>query len=68
MRRCVAASFAPMEMRKVIQTIIREVDLRAAESRSEGPARSSVSFAPDGGALVIATRRKRSSPAPSLAA
>ncbi|HEY1833358.1 MAG TPA: cytochrome P450 [Solirubrobacteraceae bacterium] len=67
-RRCVAASFAPLEMRKVIQTIIREVDLRAAESRSEGVARSSVSFAPDSGARVIATRRKRTSPAPSLAA
>jgi len=57
-RRCVAASFAPLEMRRVIQTVIREVDLRAAETRSEGPARSSVSFAPDGGAMVIATRRR----------
>jgi cytochrome P450 len=56
-RRCVAASFAPLEMRRVIQTVLREVDLRPADARSEGVARSSVSFAPDGGALVIATRR-----------
>jgi cytochrome P450 len=56
-RRCVAASFAPLEMRRVIQAVLREVELRPAESRSEGVARSSVSFAPDGGALVVASRR-----------
>jgi cytochrome P450 family 135 len=57
-RRCVAASFAPLEMRMVMQTVLREVELRPASSGSEGAARSSVSFAPDGGALVIATRRR----------
>jgi cytochrome P450 family 135 len=56
-RRCVAASFAPLEMKRVMQIVLSEVDLRPAVSRSEGAARSSVSFAPDGGALVIATRR-----------
>jgi cytochrome P450 family 135 len=56
-RRCVAASFAPLEMRRVIQTVLSEVDLRPVVSRSEGVSRSSVSFAPDGGALVLATRR-----------
>ncbi len=57
-RRCVAVVFAQLEMKRVIQTVLSEVDLRPAESRSEGAARSSVSFAPDGGALVIATRRR----------
>lgn len=65
-RRCVAVVFAQLEMRQVIRTILREVDLRAAGSRSEGAMRSSVSFAPDGGARVIATprgrARERSSP------
>ncbi len=56
-RRCVAASFAQLEMKRVMQTVLREVELRAADSRSEGVARSSVSFAPDGGAAVVATRR-----------
>jgi cytochrome P450 len=56
-RRCVAASFAQLEMKRVIQTVIREVDLTAAEVRSEAAARSSVSFVPGGGARVIATRR-----------
>ncbi len=57
-RRCVAVVFAQLEMKRVIQTVLSEVDLSPAESRSEGAARSSVSFAPDGGAKVIATRRR----------
>jgi cytochrome P450 family 135 len=57
-RRCVAVVFAQLEMKRVIQTVLTEVDLRPAESRSEGAARSSVSFAPDGGAAVIATRSR----------
>jgi len=58
-RRCVAASFAQLEIKRVMQVVLSEVNLRPAASRSEGAARSSVSFAPNGGALVIATRRKR---------
>ncbi|MEA2208267.1 MAG: cytochrome family [Solirubrobacteraceae bacterium] len=61
-RRCVAASFAQLEMRRVIEVVVRELDLRAANAGTEAPVRSSVSFAPDGGARVIATRR---TPAPS---
>lgn len=67
-RRCVAASFAPLEMKRVMQTVLSEVELRPAVSRSEGVTRSSVSFAPDGGALVIATRRtpaQATTPAPA---
>jgi cytochrome P450 len=56
-RRCVAASFAQLEMRRVIEVVLSELDLRTADAGSEGPMRSSVSFAPDGGARVIATRR-----------
>jgi cytochrome P450 family 135 len=56
-RRCVAASFAQLEMKRVMQTVLQEVELRAVDSRSEGVSRSSVSFAPDGGAQVVATRR-----------
>lgn len=56
-RRCVAAGFAQLEMKQVIQTILREVDLRAASSDSERPARSAVAFAPGEQARVIVTRR-----------
>jgi cytochrome P450 len=64
-RRCVAASFAQLEMKRVMQVVLSELDLRAAESRSEGAARSSVSFTPAGGAQVVAARR--SSPLAPLA-
>jgi cytochrome P450 len=53
----VAASFAQLEMKRVIQTVLSEMDLCAADPRSEGAARSSVSFVPAGGATVVATRR-----------
>jgi cytochrome P450 len=56
-RRCVAASFAQLEMKRVIETVLSELELRPADASSEGPMRSSVSFAPEGGARVIATRR-----------
>jgi hypothetical protein len=41
--------------------VLEEVDLQAAVSSSEQATRSSVSFVPDAGARVIATRRQ---PAP----
>ena len=56
-RRCVAASFAQLEMKRVIAAVLGELELRPAEADSEGAMRSSVSFAPDGGARVVATRR-----------
>jgi cytochrome P450 family 135 len=67
-RRCVAASFAPLEMKRVIEAVLQEVELSPAGSGSEGAARSSVSFAPDAGALVVATRRRSATAdAPALA-
>jgi cytochrome P450 len=54
---CVATSFAQLEIKRVTQTVLSELELLPADSRSEGEARSSVSFAPNGGARVIATRR-----------
>ena len=66
-RRCVAASFAPLEMRRVIKTVLEEIDLRSAETGEVGAMRSSVSFAPQSGALVIATRRQSRIPEPSIA-
>lgn len=67
-RRCVAVVFAQLEMKQVIRTVLREVDLRAAGTRSEGATRSSVSFAPDGGARVVATRRRSAREAARAAA
>jgi cytochrome P450 len=56
-RRCVAASFAQMEMKQVMQTVLSEVELRAVSSRSERATRSAIAFAPDQQGLVAVTRR-----------
>jgi len=56
-RRCVAWFFAQLEMKRVIQVVLREFDLSPAASGGESAMRSSVSFAPEGGARVVATRR-----------
>jgi cytochrome P450 len=56
-RRCVAASFAQLEMKLVMQTVVREVELRATSARSERATRSSVAFAPAGKARVAVARR-----------
>lgn len=58
-RRCVAATFAQLEMKKVLQTVLREVDLAPAADSSERAMRSSVAFAPAGQAPAIVTRRRR---------
>ena len=58
-RRCVAASFAQLEMKLVMQTVLREVELAPAPSSGPQRARrSSVAFAP-GEARAVVTRRKR---------
>jgi cytochrome P450 family 135 len=59
-RRCVAASFAQVEMKRVMQTVIREVELAAPSSGSERAMRSSVAFAPGDQARVLVTRRRGS--------
>jgi cytochrome P450 len=56
-RRCLAANFAQLSMKRIMQTVLSEVDLEPVGAPSQRAARSSVSFAPDRGALVIATRR-----------
>lgn len=57
-RRCLAASFAQLTIKRVIQTVLRELELRPAGSSSSGGAtRSAVAFLPGDQALVIVTRR-----------
>jgi cytochrome P450 family 135 len=53
-RRCLAASYAEMEMKRVLRTVFTEVELRPAESRSERMRKSAISFSPDRSGLVIA--------------
>lgn len=56
-RRCLAASYAEMEMKRVLRTVLAEVDLRPADDRFERMRKSAISFSPDRRALVIAEPR-----------
>ena len=58
-RRCVAASFAQLEMKLVMQTVLSEVELgpAPASAGSQRARRSSVAFAPGDQAPVIVMRR-----------
>ncbi len=69
-RRCVAAAFAQLEMKLVMQTVLQEVELGAAPSTgSQRARRSSVAFAPGDQAPVIVKRRTSGmANAPTLAA
>jgi len=53
-RRCLAASYAEMEMKRVLRTVFSEVDLQPVENRSERMRKSAISFSPDRSGLVIA--------------
>jgi cytochrome P450 len=57
-RRCLAASFALLEMREVVRTVLTEVDLHPVRSRSEQVARGSIAFVPNQRGLAVVTRRE----------
>jgi cytochrome P450 family 135 len=61
-RRCLAASYAELEMKRVLRTVLSEVDLRPADSHSERARRSAISFSPDKRGRVVAEHR---TPAPA---
>jgi cytochrome P450 family 135 len=68
-RRCLAASYAEMEMKQVLRTILRRVELSPASARSERMRKSAISFSPDQSGLVIARPRAAGGAgAPSLVA
>jgi cytochrome P450 family 135 len=56
-RRCLGASFALVEMKRVLQTIVREVSLRAAEPSSERVVRRSITLNPQHGTRVVVLKR-----------
>ncbi len=57
-RRCLAANFAQLTIKRVLQTVLREVELEPPSTAgSEHAARSSVAFVPDEQAMAIVTRR-----------
>ena len=59
-RRCLAASYAELEMKRVLRTVLGEVDLRPAEEGSdERSRRSAISFSPDKRGRVVVRPRRR---------
>jgi cytochrome P450 family 135 len=57
-RRCLAASFALLEMKRVVGTVLEEVELRPIESRSEPVRKSAISYSPGRRGLVEVVRRR----------
>lgn len=53
-RRCLAASYAEMEMKRVLRTVLSEVHLHPVDARSERARRSAIAFSPDRRGLVVA--------------
>ena len=58
-RRCLGASFAQLEMRVVLQTLARRLDLRAADPRPERIVRRAIALSPARGGEIIARARER---------
>jgi cytochrome P450 len=56
-RRCIGASFATMEMKTVLSTVLERVELHAARHRSESPRVHHVTQIPSRGARVVASAR-----------
>jgi len=54
-RRCLGASFALLEMKVVLETILQQTTLRAARGRGESTTRRAITFAPSrGGRIALA--------------
>ena len=60
-RRCLGASFAQLEMRIVLQTLLRRLDLRVADAQAgaERPTRRGIILAPGRGGEIVAVARDR---------
>jgi cytochrome P450 len=56
-RRCLAASYAEQEMKRILRTVLEEVELETVESGSERIARGAIAFSPAQHGLVVARPR-----------
>jgi cytochrome P450 len=57
-RRCLGASFALLEMRIVLQELVKRLDLKAADPQPERFVRRAITNAPRRGGEVVAERRE----------
>jgi cytochrome P450 family 135 len=56
-RRCLAASYAEQEMKRVLRTVLEEVELEPVESGAERVTRGAIAFSPAQHGLVVAKPR-----------
>jgi cytochrome P450 len=56
-RRCLAASYAEQEMKRVLRTVLEEVELEPVESAGERVTRGAIAFSPAQHGLVVAKPR-----------
>ena len=63
-RRCLGASFALLEMRVVVQTVLAELDLTAARRAGETVVRRGITLTPSEGGRVVARERTAAAHAP----
>jgi cytochrome P450 len=64
-RRCLAASYAELEMKRVLRTVLSEVNLYPADDDSERARRSAISFSPDKRGRVVVEPRTPVPPPPA---
>ncbi len=57
-RRCLAASYAEQEIKRVLRTVLAEVELRPAAQGDERVSRAAISLSPDRSGLVVAEPRR----------
>lgn len=67
-RRCLAASFALLEMKRVVAAVLEEIELEAVQARSEQVTKSAISYSPGRRGLVRITGRRGDVTAPAPAA
>lgn len=60
-RRCLAASFALLEMKRVVAAVLEEVEMEAVQARSEQVTKSAISYSPGRRGLVRITARRSES-------
>jgi cytochrome P450 len=63
-RRCLAASYAEMEMKRVLRIVLETTELRPVEDSGERARKSAISFAPDQKGMVIAEPRETDTAGP----
>lgn len=64
-RRCLAASFALLEMKRVVAAVLEEVEMEAVQARSEQVTKSAISYSPGRRGLVRIVERRRDGAGPA---